>query len=370
MGVAVPGVGDDGDEDVAVLGDPLDPDDEIAEAGQRHADVLEQEGALLLDRGDRHPPGGDEGLPLVGVVGRIDLARPVLRTELLDGRDLSGRILAGFVGLDDEHACGLPVEAHPQLVLDGIDRGAIHELEHRQAHLRTDVEDGLGRSLEGGERGDEGRRRQLGGDEAQGHLGDDAESALAADEELRQGQPRDVLDAGPAELDGAAVGEHDRHPEHVVRRHPVLDAAEPARVRRDVAADRAELVRRGVRRVPQAVLGGRGLDLGVEGPRLDDGDAGRRVDGDLPHPVEADDDAALDRGAAAREAGAGAAGDDGDLCGRGDADDGLDVLGRGRADDGQRHARIRVVRAIPPIGVHRIGVGDDRLGGQGCGQGG
>ena len=367
--VPVTGVGDDGDEDVALGRDPLDPGDEVAEAGQRHPDILEQEGALLLHRGDRHPPRGDEGLPLLGVIGGIAFGRPVLLAQLFDDGDLTGGVLAGLVGLDDEHALGLPVEAHLQLVLDGVDRCAVHELEHRQAHLRADVEDGLGRTLERREGRHQRRRWQLGGHQPQGHLGDDAERSLAADEELEQGEPRDVLDPRTAEFDRPAVGEDDGHAEDVVRRHSVLHAAQTAGVRRDIAADRAELVRRGIRRVPEAVFGGGGLDLGVEGPGLDDGHAGRGVDRDVAHPVEADDEPALDGGAAAREPRTGAAGHDGDPRGGRDAHRRLDVGGRGRADDRQRHPGTGVVRPIPAIGVHRVRIGDEGVGGQRVPQG-
>ena len=63
-----------------------------------------------------------------------------------------------------------------------------------------------------------------------------------------------------------AVRQHHVEPEHVVGGDAVLHAAQPARVGGDVAADGADLVRRRVGRIPEAVLGGRGLDVHVEGP--------------------------------------------------------------------------------------------------------
>ena len=95
------------------------------------------------------------------------------------------------------------------------------------------------------------------------HLGDDAERPLAADEQLGQRQAGDVLEPGPAEPHRGAVGEHHGQAEHVVGGDAVLHAAQAAGVGGDVAADRADLVRRRVRRVPEAVLGRRRLHLGV-----------------------------------------------------------------------------------------------------------
>ena len=89
---------------------------------------------------------------------------------------------------------------------------------------------------------------------------------------LSSDSPATSLIRLPPRRDQRAVGEHDVEPEHVVGRDAVLHAAQPAGVGRDVAADRADLVRRRVRRVPEAVLRPRRLDLRVEGARLDDRD--------------------------------------------------------------------------------------------------
>ena len=76
--------------------------------------------------------------------------------------------------------------------------------------------------------------------------------------------PATSLSRGPPSSHRGAVGEHDGQPEHVVGRDAVLHAAQPAGVGGDVAADRADLERRRVGRVPEPVLRGRRLDLGVE----------------------------------------------------------------------------------------------------------
>ena len=138
-------------------------------------------------------------------------------------------------------------------------------------------------------------RRGLGRHEAQGRPGDDAQGALGADEELEQRQAGDVLDPLAAERHEGAVGEHDVEAEHVVGGDAVLHAAQPAGVGRDVAADRADLVRAGVRRVPEALRGGGPLDLDVERAGLDDGDPAGGVDLDGAHPLGRQHDAAVDR---------------------------------------------------------------------------
>src|SRR5699024_5654979 len=77
-----------------------------------------------------------------------------------------------------------------------------------------------------------------------------------------------------------------------------------------------------------------------------------------------------DRRAASRQPGAGPAGHDRNLRLGGDADHGLDLCRRRRPDHGQRHPRIGIVRPVPAVGVHRIGIGDDGLGRQSVGEGG
>src|SRR5699024_7152136 len=86
--------------------------------------------------------------------------------------------------------------------------------------------------------------------------------------------------------------------------------------------------------------------------------------------LECEHDAPGDRRAASRQPGAGPAGHDRNLRLGGDADHGLDLGRRRRPDHGQRHPRIGIVRPVPAVGVHRIGIGDDGLGRQSVGEGG
>ena len=119
-------------------------------------------------------------------------------------------------------------------------------------------------------------------------------------------------------------------PEHVVGGDAVFHAAQAARIGRDVAADAADLVRRRVRRIPQAVLGDGLLDLGVEQPGLADRGARNRVDDDVAHLLRRQHDPAVDGGGAAGQAGAHAAGHHRNLVGGGPAHHGLHLFGAAR----------------------------------------
>ena len=179
------------------------------------------------------------------------------------------------------------------------------------------------------------RRHQRRGRERQRHqpqdrAGHDAERALRPDEELEQGQPGDVLDPLAAEGHERAVGQHDVEAEDVVGRHAVLHAAQAAGVGGDVAADRADLVGRRVRRVPEAVLARGGLHLRVEGTRLDDGHLAVGIDLDGPHPLEAQHDAAVDGARAAGEPRPRTSRHHRDAVGRRPADRGLHLARRPR----------------------------------------
>ncbi len=121
-----------------------------------------------------------------------------------------------------------------------------------------------------------------------------------------------VLQAFTAQLDHLAVGQDHRQPEDVVRGHAVLEAVRPARVEGDVAADRADLLARGIGRVVEPVPGRRLGDRGVDRPRLHHGDPLGRVQPEDPvQPVERNDQAAGDRHRAAGEAGPAPAGHEG-----------------------------------------------------------
>jgi len=186
------------------------------------------------------------------------------------------------------------------------------------------------------------------------------EGAFAADEQFGQRQPGHILQPWPAQTHRGAVGEHHLKPEHVIGGDPVLDAAQTTRVGGDVAADAADFERRRVRRIPQAVLGDRLLHLGVEQARLRHRGVRDRVDGDVPHLLGGQHDAAVERSRTAGQTGAHAAGDHRDAMGAGPAQHGLHLIGATRTDHRHRGSRRRIGGAVVPVGLEDVRIGDDR----------
>ena len=88
--------------------------------------------------------------------------------------------------------------------------------------------------------------------EAHGDLGDDAERAFAADDGADEIGPR-VPSRRRSDAHDLAVGQHHLEREHVIRRRAVLQRMRTARVLGDVAADRAGVLARGIRRIEESV---------------------------------------------------------------------------------------------------------------------
>ena len=145
----------------------------------------------------------------------------------------------------------------------------------------------------------------------QQHLGDDAERAFRADEQIAQRVAGDVLHALVAEPRHCAVGQDDFQAHDVVARDAVLRAAQAAGVLGHVAADGGDVLRAGIRRVEQA-MSRRGLvDALVRHARLREQREVARIElEDLVHLREAKHDAAGARHAAAAQAGSRPARDD------------------------------------------------------------
>ena len=256
VGVAVAGVGHDRDLDVVPLGDGLDGGEQGGQLRDRHADVLGQHGAAGLDGGEVQAPGLHEHLALLGVVGAEDLLgaghlagrgrpRPPRRRGRPPGASLWMRRSAPAsrsrpIGRKSStaliEAWSISSTSEARTVRPSSMTAAAAAATVGKVATTVDVGACAGTS------------RRIG-------PGDDAEGALRADEELEQRQAGDVLDPLAAEGDQGAVGEHDVEAEHVVGGDAVLHAAQAAGVGGDVAADRADLERAGVRRVPEAVLG-------------------------------------------------------------------------------------------------------------------
>ena len=100
----------------------------------------------------------------------------------------------------------------------------------------------------------------------------------------------------------------------------------------------------------------------VDDAGLDDDAVVGEVDfEDAVHAREADDDAVFDGERAAAQAGAGAAGDEGDAFAMAEADDGLDLFGGGGEDDGEGHDA-EIGEAVAFVGAEFLGGGDEAVG--------
>ena len=246
------------------VGDGLHRGHQVGDARDRHADVLDEHGAEPLDARDGHPAGAHEQLALVGVVGHGDVGgagrlervrhdRAPRRRRRRPGRAAARRChgsrpIGRTASTAATAAASISSSAAGRTA--GDDRGDGPAGRH---HVGEGADDRRG------------RRRQRA--QAQRGLGDDAERALRADEQPLEVVAGHVLDRAAAEAQRPAVGQHHLDAEHVVGGHAVLHAAQPAGVGGQVPADRADLERRRVGRVPEPVLAGGRLHLGVEQAR-------------------------------------------------------------------------------------------------------
>ena len=202
--------------------------------------------------------------------------------------------------------------------------------------------------------GGEQREHALGSrQQAQGDLESDAEETFAAHEEPRQVRAH-MLEARASQLAHLAGAEHHFHAQNVVAGHAVLEAVSAARVESDVAADRADRLRRGIGSVVETVRR-RGLGhLEIDDAGLDRGHPPHRVDGENPvEPVEADDQTAFDRQRAPGQTGAATARDERQAVRVAEADDRDHLLARLGKNDADRPGAER---------RQSVGLVDDEIG--------
>ena len=175
--------------------------------------------------------------------------------------------------------------------------------------------------------------------EPQADLGDDAERALAADEEPRQVVAGRRLARAPAGGDHAAVGGDDGQPDHVLAHRAVADRVGAGGARGRHPADRR--VRARVDREEEAGALQVGVELLARHARLH---AAVEVLGvhleHAVHPRGVERHAAVDRGDVALERGADAEGDDRHAGGRAGADDVGHLLVRLREHDEVRRGEV------------------------------
>ena len=154
----------------------------------------------------------------------------------------------------------------------------------------------------------------------------------------------------PPSSSSSPSGQHDLRAGDVVDREAVLEAVRAARVLRDVAADRADLLARRVGGVEVAVGGDGARHVEVRDARLDDDALALEVDLEDPaHPGDGDDDPVRDGERAAGEAGAGAARDERDPVARAEPEHGLHLVRRAREHDA-RGLRAPAGEAVAVVG--------------------
>lgn len=171
-----------------------------------------------------------------------------------------------------------------------------------------------------------------GGDEFQSQLGDDTQGALGADHQVEQGVAGGGLGDGGAEVDHLAGGQNHGHGPDIVTGGTVLDSTHAAGVGGDVAAQSGELLS-GIGGIHQT------LSQGVLGQIIQqytglntDHEVFVVIFQNLLHAHGAQHHAAGDGSTAAHQAGARAAGGDGDIVLVADLHDAGDFLSAQHVD--------------------------------------
>jgi hypothetical protein len=232
----------------------------------------------------------------------------VLPADRLDAGDVVLDLRCRPVELDDQDGAAAVRIVRPDSGLGRLDRHRIHHLDRRgQDPGRDHTRDGAARLVGVPEAGKERHDDLRCAEDPQRQLRRDPERPLRADEGAEQvgtGVP-------DRQLDELSVRQDDLGGEDVIDGEAVLEAVGAARVLGDVAADRADLLRRGVGRVVEARVRDGSRHVEVRDPRLDDDLGALDVDLEDPgQPRERDDDPLRNRERAARQTRAGAAGDE------------------------------------------------------------
>ncbi len=300
MQVAVAGVKDVADPQPAGRRELRDPPQHRRQLGPRHDPVLDVVvGADPPHRGERRLAPPPDPRALVALGRDPVLARVELRADPLDRLEILRHLLGTAVELDDQHRAATRRVVRPERRLGRLDRDRVHHLDRRRGDPRADdPRHRLARLVGLDEAGEQRANRRRGTQDPQRQLGRDPERALGADEHAEQIGPL-VPDR---QLDQLTVGQHDLRRQDVVDREAVLQAVRAARVLRDVAADRADLLRGRVGRVVEAVIGDGARDVEIGDTRLDHDMAAVGVDLEHPvHPRQRDHDPLRDRQRPARE---------------------------------------------------------------------
>lgn len=335
--VAVAEMAEEDHAQVEFGGQAVDEGHHLRDAAARHDNVLIdlfrfQPGDGRRDAAPRLP----EGLLLGGRFRPFPAQRLRPGHHIIEKRLALGHLGRAAVDLDQHRRLQPLVEGQPPVGMDGLQRAAVHELEHRRLDMGAD--DALHEAGAGRQRGEvdaeeQPSRRQ--GQQAQGGPGHHGQGAFRADQQRLQVVAGDVLDGLGAQAHLLAAHQEGLQPQDVVGGHAVLEAARAACVLGDVAADGRSLQAGRVGGVEKPRFFRRRLQVGGDHPRLDHGQGVLAVEAqDAVHAREDQHHAALDgqRPAAVADAGAARHQRHGVLTAEGDG--GGDVLVALGADDG------------------------------------
>ncbi len=228
--------------------DALRERDRLAQLPQRaRLQLVARDGDVdrlaTLDR--RHQRGLGMFAQHVFVVRRreIDQHRPQRLARRIDQRQR--RTQRGEVALDEGQR-------------RGVHRLVAHQLRVERVAQSPHQRHGVAQRAAGGPRGDAGARLR---EQAQGRGGDDAERALAADEQVAQVVAGVVLAKAVQAAPELALRGHDLQPQAQLARVAEAQHLRAAGVGREIAADRARSLGGQAEREQQAGLRGGGLHL-------------------------------------------------------------------------------------------------------------
>ncbi len=263
----------------------------------------------------------------------------------------------GAIELDEKKSA-----AHGIVSVDGgfggLDGEIVHHFDgcgqHASSDDAADGGAGFGRARKGGEEGLHGFGAL---DDAENHFCGDPERAFGADENAEKIVTGRV-EGFSAEMDERAVGENDFEAEDMRGGEAVLEAMRAAGIFGDVAADAANGLRTRIGSVEIILRRDAGGDVQIDDAGLDDDVGVGEIDfEDAIHAREADDEAVFDGERAAAEAGAGAAGYEGNFFAMAEAEDGLDFSGGVGEKNGAGHGA-EIGEGVAFVGVELVGGSD------------
>ena len=306
MEVAVAGVEDVDDAEIVLLFGLADEFKDFGESGAGNDAIL---GAAAGGESSDGPEGLFTGFPkelsFFFGAGSFDFASAELFAERFDGAGFVFDYAFESVGFDDEHSSGIEWEAELEGLFECFDDALIEHFECGGNDTGgDDFADGCGGIGDGVEDCEHGADGGGIASDFDPDASDDTEGTLAADEE--PGEVEVVAaSAGASELDELAVGADVFDTEHVIDGDAVFKGVWSAGVGGDIAADRAGPLTAGVRGVVEAGTCEGACEADVDAARLNDGIAVAEVDfEDAVHASERNHEPATDGQAAAGNAGA------------------------------------------------------------------